>query len=32
VIVARRGWIVSGDRLRETTDGGRLWRIGTRVS
>jgi hypothetical protein len=27
----RRGWIVSGSRLRATTDGGRNWRIVARV-
>jgi photosystem II stability/assembly factor-like uncharacterized protein len=27
----RRGWIVSGRRLRETTDGGRHWRVLARV-
>jgi photosystem II stability/assembly factor-like uncharacterized protein len=28
---ARRGWIVSGGRLRETTDAGHHWRVLTRV-
>ena len=28
---ARHGWIVSGGRLRETTDGGHHWRAGVRV-
>jgi hypothetical protein len=29
---ARRGWLVSGNRLSETIDGGRHWRIATRIS